>query len=199
MLSVVLMVAVVPADEIDVKFVRPSKLLAQLRGLIANIPGVGVQADDKEGVLRVAGTPQNRSRVRQMVSLLDVRPGPTTAELRFYCPLERRGGEATLRLRNNDEWRLQDVGASLEISLRGRINETGSSTYWVRLKSEAGEVQVQATLEKRQTLVWDGKRYQVFSPEEYGRTTIPGVFAPDFYGQLPEGWRGGTLVAITQR
>lgn len=199
MLSMVLMVAAMTADEIEVRFSRPSRVLERLRTMLPPTHLVGVEADDRQGVLRLGGNLENRSRIRSTVALFDVRAGRVHVELRFYNPIERQGGEATQLLRNNQEWRLNDPGLATDFSVMGRINEDHSVTFVLARKDEAGEVKVTAQLRPRETLVWDGKRSQVFTPKQYGETSLPGVFHPEFYGSLPEGWRGGWLVALTHR
>lgn len=148
------------ADEISLKHLTPSKLIAMLAGFEAKdffrqgtprlghftaisgglIPdGVKLTAQDSKGILVVDGTPEQIAEVTRYVQLFDVKPMQLELQMEIECPTRNYVWKSTTTLSNNRRWKTSDDVLDTEFHIAPRVNDDGTITTFLRL-SQGDEV-----------------------------------------------------------
>lgn len=139
------------ADEIKLKHVRPSRILAFLAqaspiysgsGLTeaeggrdgANLPkGMRIKADDAKGVLIVYGDAEEIAEIATFVALIDIPLRTLRAEVDVVAPLDMYRARTSTLIRNTMTWGMSDGMTGVRFDLATRLHDDNTVSIFFSL------------------------------------------------------------------
>ena len=164
------------ADEVRLKYIRPSKLIGMLaQGEVAAsltsrtaevrlgsmegsgngiLPkGVKLVAYDARGILGIEGSAEQIAEVRRYVTLFDIRPAQVSIDMDVSCPVLNYASKTTSTLANNRPWTMKDGTTEVQLSIAPRVNGDGTVTFFFAITRSESVENVVVRLKPDQTAV----------------------------------------------
>jgi len=145
------------AEDIQLKFVRPSRILglfmesqiqpsvfasgrevrvARLEGSAKGLvpAGVSLIAEDSKGLLHMQGPEADLAEIKKYIQLFDVEPSKVIMSLELACPVLNVSSATTTSLSNNRAWTMKDDNTNVDLSISPRVNSDSTVTVYVEVR-----------------------------------------------------------------
>lgn len=125
--------------EVPILHTRPSKIVkifGKTPGRGISVEGVVMRANDVEGTITLVGSRSGIDETKARIALFDNRPRKARIAVSISAPLNHANWNGEIETFNNIEWNGDDGATGVKLSLAPRINDDGTCTAFVKLKSE---------------------------------------------------------------
>ncbi|MEZ0326158.1 MAG: hypothetical protein ACAH95_09640 [Fimbriimonas sp.] len=130
--------------EIPVRNVRPSRIVAMIRGteekpsLIS--ASARIEADDAKWTIRISGNADDLMETRKFIKLADVERKSVRVRVQIDSPADRLNLETSTTIPSGNKWRMSEDAINSTIALTPRLNSDGTCTFFLLARFDGGEV-----------------------------------------------------------
>jgi len=123
--------------EIPIHHMRASKALAIVKRIGTADPNelVTLSTDDAKGTILAKGNTRGIGWVRSYVELVDVARRQVSFSVSIDSEVDKQSYEVSAKILNDQEWKTSDGDTGVVLSLRPRVNDDGTTTFFGKFEA----------------------------------------------------------------